>query len=187
MRDLWDQLTRSQKYTLTAGLVFAGAALLVQFALLPYLDSRQKVRTAIAANEKTLRELSALGAEYDVLRARSEQIKRSIEGRPPGFALPAYLGKKAEEAAVNRNVRSIHPLKPSPAGLYEETAVEMKLDHLTMRQLSDFLYLLESPEEMVRIRKASVVRMKESPEYLGVSIQVVIYQPLPAGSRRAPP
>ncbi|MEW6335650.1 MAG: hypothetical protein AB1558_15435 [Thermodesulfobacteriota bacterium] len=183
MRDFWDQLTRSQKNALTAGLVFAGAALLVQFALLPYLDSRQKVRTAIAANERALRELSALGAEYDVLRARSEQIRRSIEGRPPGFAFPAYLEKKADEAAVKKKIRSINPLKPSPAGLYEESAVEMKLDHLTMRQLSDFLYLLESPEEMVRIRKASVARMKESPEYLGLSIQIVTYQPLPAASR----
>lgn len=183
MRPFWDQLTRSQKYTVTAGLVFVSAVLLIQFAVAPYIEARRKVRSAIVAGEKSLRELSVLGAEYGVLRQRSEKIRRSIERRPPGFALFSYLEKKAGEAAVKTNVRSMNPLKPSPAGVYEETAVEIKLDKVTMKQLVDFLYLVESPEEMVRIRRASVHKMKESPEYLSVLIQVFTYQPLPTGSR----
>ncbi len=59
----------------------------------------------------------------------------------------------------------------------------MKLDKLTMKQLTDFLYLVESREEMVRIRKMSIGKMKESPEYLSALIQVFTYQPLPPGSR----
>lgn len=183
MRHFWDQLTKSQKYTVTAGLVFVSAVLLFQFVVAPYVESRRKVRSAIAANEKALRELSALGAEYGVLRAGPEKIKQSIERRPPGFALFSYLEKRADEAAVKTHIRSMNPLKPSPAGLYDETAVEMKLDRLTMKQLVDFLYLVESPEEMVRIRRASVAKMREAPEYLSVSIQAFTYQPLPAGGR----
>jgi general secretion pathway protein M len=183
MRHFWNQLTKSQKYIVMAGLMFVGAALFIQFAVVPYFEARQKVRSAIVANEKALQELSVLGAEYGVLRQRSEEIKRLIERRPPGFALFSYLEKRAGEAAVKTNIRSMNPLKSSPAGIYEETAVEMKLDKLTMKQLVDFLYRVESPEEMVRIRRASILKMKESPEYLSVLIQVFTYQPLPAGSR----
>lgn len=183
MRHFWDQLTKSQKYTVTAGLVFVSAALLIQFAVAPYFEARQKVRNAIVANEKALQELSVLGAEYGVLRLRSEKIKRLIERRPPGFALFSHLEKRAGEAAVKTNIRSMNPLKSSPAGIYEETAVEMKLDKVTMKQLVDFLYLVESPAEMIRIRRASVYKMKESPEYLSVLIQVFTYQPLSPGSR----
>jgi general secretion pathway protein M len=183
MRHFWDQLTKSQKYTVMAGLIFVGAALFIQFAVVPYFEARQKVHSAIVANEKALQELFILGAEYGVLRQRSEEIKRLIERRPPGFALFSYLEKRAGEAAVKTNIRSMNPLKSSPAGGYEETAVEMKLDKLTMKQLVDFLYLVESPEEMVRIRRAAILKMKESPEYLSVLIQVFTYQPLPAGSR----
>jgi general secretion pathway protein M len=183
MRHFWNQLTKSQKYIVMAGLMFVGAALLIQFAVVPYFEARQKVRSAIVANEKALQELSVLGAEYGVLRQRSEEIKRLIERRPPGFALFSYLEKRAGEAAVKTNIRSMNPLKSSPAGIYEETAVEMKLDKLTMKQLVDFLYRVESPEEMVRIRRASILKMKESPEYLSVLIQVFTYQPLPTGSR----
>jgi hypothetical protein len=62
--------------------------------------------------------------------------------------------------------------------------VEMRLDRLTMKQLTDFLYLVESREELVRIRKMSVVKMKESPEYLSVLLQVFTYQALPPGGSR---
>jgi len=106
-----------------------------------------------------------------------------IERRPPGFALFSYLEKRAGDAGVKTNIKSINPLKSSPEGAYEETAVEMKLDKLTMKQLTDFLYLVESREDLVRIRKMSAGKMKESPEYLSVLIQVFTYQPLPPGSR----
>jgi len=82
MRQFWDQLTTSQKRTVTAGLVFAGVVLLSQFIVVPYFDARQKVRSAIVAGEKTLRELAAMGVEYGVLRQRSEEIRRASERRP---------------------------------------------------------------------------------------------------------
>jgi len=183
MRQFWDQLTTSQKHTVTAGLVFAGVALLAQLIIVPYFEARQKVRSAIAASDKDLRELTALGGEYGVLMQRTEEIRRASERRPPGFTLFSYLEKRAGDAAVKTNIRSLTPLMLAPTGAYEETAVEMKLDRLTMKQLTDVLYRVESPEEMIRVRRISVVKMKESPEYLSALIQVSTYQPLSSGSR----
>lgn len=184
MKRFWEQLTKSQKQIVIGGLVFVVMALLVQFAAVPYFEARQKVSGAIVGNEKALRELATLGAEYGVLRRRSEEIRRVIERRPPDFALFSYLEKRAGDAGVKTNIKSINPLKSAPAGAYEETAVEMRLDKLTMKQLTDFLYLVESREELVRIRKMSVAKMKESPEYLSVLLQVFTYQALPPGGSR---
>jgi hypothetical protein len=183
MRQFWDQLTTSQKRTVTAGLVFAGVVLLAQLIVVPYFDARQKVLSAIVAGEKALRELTTLGAEYGVLRQRSEEIRRASERRPAGFTLFSYLEKKAGEAAVKTNIRSLSPLVLAPTGGYEETAAEMKLDKLTMKQLTDFLYQVESPEEMIRVRRITIVKMKESPEYISAVIQVSTYQPQSARSR----
>ncbi len=181
MKHFWDQLTKNQKLTVTAGVVFAVAVLLIQFVLFPYFEARQKVRRAVAANEKVLREIAVLGVEYGVIRQRSEEIRQVIERHPPGFALISYLENKAGEAQIKTNIRSMNPLPSTTAGAYEETAVEMKMDKLTMKQITDFLYLVESPEEMIRVRKISLGKMKESPEYLSALIQVFTYQP--PGSR----
>lgn len=182
MKRFWEQLTKRQKAMVVAGGVFAVAILTAQFALIPYFEGRQNTRSAIAANQKALREMKLLGAEYDVLRRHSELITKVIERRPPGFALLSYLDKRAGDAAVKGNIRSMTALKSAPAGGYEEVAVEMKLDKLTMRQLTDFFYLVESPEEMIRIRRVSLSKMKESPEYLAALIQISTYQRLAPGS-----
>ena len=183
MRQFWDQLTRSQKRTMTGGLAVVGLFLLAQIAVIPYLDARTKVRHAVAAGEKSLRELTVLGKEYGTLRLRSEEIRKASERRPPGFVLLSYLERKAVEATLKANLRSLTPLAVTSTGAYEETAVEMKLDRLTTRQLTDFLYRVESPEEMIRIRRLSVAKMKENPEYLSALIQVFTYQPLVSRSR----
>jgi general secretion pathway protein M len=183
MRQFWDQLTTSQKRTVTVGLVFAGVVLLAQFVVLPYFEARQRVRSAIVASEKALQEITALGAEYGILKQRWEEIRRASERRTAGFTLLSYLERRAGDAALRTNIRSLTPLMLAPSGAFEETAVEMKLDKLTMKQLTDFLYLVESTEEMIRVRRISVVKMKENPEYLSALIQVLIYQPLKSGSR----
>jgi hypothetical protein len=184
MRHFWDQLTKSQKKIVAVVLAFVAGALLLQFALVPWFEAQQRLAGAIAASEKALRDITVLGTEYGVLRQRSEEIRGIIAKRPPGFALFSYLERKAGEAGVKGNIRSINPLKATPTGAYEEAAVEIKLDKLTMKQMTDFFYLVESPEEMIRVRKASIVKMKENPEYISALIQVFTYQPLtPTGSR----
>ena len=125
----------------------------------------------------------ALEAGQNRLLILSEEIGRVIGRRPPGFALLSYLEKRATDAGVKGNIRSMNLLPPVSTGAYEETTVEMKLDKLTMKQLTDFLYQAELPEEMIRIRRISIVKMKESPEYLSALIQVFTYQPLAPRSR----
>ena len=176
MKQLWEQLTKSQKRALTIGLIFVAGTIVMQFAVFPWIDARQKMQASIAANEKTLRELATLGRDYAVLRRSSEAMKKVIEKRLPGFALFSYLEKKANETGLKAHIKSINPLKPTAAGAYEETAVGIKIENLTIKQLADFLYNVESPEQMVRIRRMAIGKMKEAPEYLVADIQVYAYQ-----------
>lgn len=176
MRQFWEQLTRSQKRALTAGIIFVIAAVIVQFAIFPWLDGRQRIKASLAANEKILRELKTLGREYGLLRRSSEEIRAAAAKLPPDFALFSYLEKKAQETGLKGHIKAIKPLKPTSAGAYEETAAEIKIENLTIRQLTDFLYYVESPEQMVRIRKMSLTKMKDNPKYLVADIQVFAYQ-----------
>ena len=183
MRSLWEQMTKGQQRTVIVGLVFAVAVLFVQFAVFPYLDARHKVKGAIAGSEKTLRELAGLGGEFTVLRERQAEIRRAIERRPPDFNLFSDLERRAAEAGVKTNIRSITPLKTIAVGPYEEASVEIRLNKMTMRQLTDFLYKMESREDAVRIRRMSVEKTREDPGYLNVQIQAHTYLPPSARTR----
>jgi len=61
---------------------------------------------------------------------------------------------------------------------FEESLIDMKLDKITVKQLSDFLYYAESSADVVRIKKITVIKMKESPEYLSAQLQIASVQAL---------
>ncbi len=55
---------------------------------------------------------------------------------------------------------------------FEESLIDMKLDKITIKQLTDFLYFAESPADLVTIKRITVDKMKESPEYLSAQLQI---------------
>lgn len=183
MKEFWNKLTKSKQYYLIGGAAFVVIFLVFQFLIFPLWDTRQKTLNSIRVNEKVLKEMSILGAEYSVLKERAEAVQRVLANRPQDFTLFSYLEKKAGEIQLKPNIKYINPLKGSVTGAYEESSVEMKLDSMTMKQLTDFLYLAESPKDFIRISKISINKMKESPEYLTATIQVTTFQPSKTGSR----
>ena len=185
MKAFWEQLTRSQRRAVVTGLVVLAAMALFQLALVPWWEARQRVTAAIAANGRALTELTALGEEYTLFRQRSEEIRRVVNQRPSDFSFFSYLERKAGEAGVRVNILSTQPFKGMPVGDYEEAVIEIRMEKLTMGELVDFLYRLESPRELIRVRRASIARMKESPEYVNALLQVFTYQPLVMGAEQS--
>ncbi len=69
-------------------------------------------------------------------------------------------------------------MKPSTStdnGPYSESSVEMKLENITLKQFVEYLHLVESPENLVSIKRISVKQSKGSPEYLTVLMQLMTY------------
>jgi hypothetical protein len=66
---------------------------------------------------------------------------------------------------------------------FEESLIDMKLDKITIKQLTDFLYFAESPADLVRIKRITVIKMKESPEYLSAQLQIASMQALSSRPR----
>jgi hypothetical protein len=177
MRRIWDSLTISQKNYLLGGLAFIIGTMVIQFVITPLIEAKKKVSNAIVVNEKILRDVRTLAYEYGVYKQRSEGIQRILAHRNPNFTLFSYLERKADEAGLKPNIKSMNPSKASPTDDHEETSVEIKLEKMTLKQLTNFLYFIESPQDFIKIRKISISKTKESPEYLSALVQVVAFQP----------
>ena len=54
--------------------------------------------------------------------------------------------------------------------------VEMKLEALTLQQLVGYLYLIESPSNLVSIKRLSVNENKKEEGYLDAIVQVLTFQ-----------
>jgi hypothetical protein len=160
-----------------AGGAFVVVFLVFQLAVFPLWDAREKMILSIRASEKALIEMAVLGAEYGVIKQRAEAVQQILARRPSDFTLFSYLEKKAGEIHLKSHLKSINPLKGATTGAVEESIVEMRLDSITMKQLTDFLYAVESPKDLVRISKISISKMTDNPNYLTATMQVLTYLP----------
>lgn len=170
------KLTKREKLYVALGTSLVTIFLVLQFVLLPFFDAREKVRHSIEINEKALEEIVALSSEYRTLRVDSGDIGVILARRPKGFTLFSFLEGQAGRAGIKSNIKYMKPSISTDATPYKESSVEMKLEKITLKQLVEYLYLVESPKKLVRIKRISVKQSKGSPEYLTVLLHLVTYQ-----------
>lgn len=185
MRSFWDQLDRKQRRFVLAGAAFVLLALLFEFALVPLWDAGEKTKKAIATSTMRLEEMRRLDAQFTAQAVRIEQIKKTHEARRGAFNLFSYLDTKALQANVKGSVRQMNSVRGTQSASFEESLVEMRLEKITTKQLADFLYHVEAPAEVVRVKRITVSKMKENPDYLSAGLLIAAYLPVsgPAGGQ----
>jgi len=178
--DFWTKfkfkLTKRERYYVSAGVVLVALFIIFQFALSPFLGAKEKVKRSIQTKEKTLKEIVSLSSEYGALKEDSGNIKKRLALRSKDFTLFSFLEKQAGRSGIKPNIKYMKPSISTDSGPYTESSVEMKLENITLKQLIEYLHLVESPENLVRIKRISVKQSKGSPEYLTALIHLVTYK-----------
>jgi hypothetical protein len=184
IKEFWDRLDKKQRYYVAGAAAFVVIVLILEFGIFPFGEAKENIRQSISANQKRLNEMIKLDEEFVQQEAKIAWIKRAMAARPADFSLFAYLERKAAQAGVRGNIKNMNSARGTQTANYEESFVDIRLDKITIKQLTDFLYYAESPTDQVKIRKIAVNKMKESPEYLSAQVQVASLQTLnlsPAG------
>lgn len=174
----WAQLklTKRERY---AVVICSGAVVLflvLHFGVLPVFDAQAKIKRSITTNETALNEMLTLSSEYRRLKINSEDIEKVLAGRNKDFALFSFLEQQAGRAGVKAKIKHMKPSTSEITGPYRESSVEMKLDSMTLQQVVHYLYLIESPENLVAIKRISIKQDLSNPEFLTVLIHAITYQ-----------
>ena len=178
IKTFWDKLDKRQRYIVAGAAAFVIIALILELVIFPLLDAQAKTKQTLLINEKKLDEVIKLDAEFAQQEAKISKIKRVMSTRTADFSLFSYLEKKAIQAGVRGNIKYMNSSKGTQSAAFEESLIDMRLDKITIKQLTDFLYFAESPADLVRIKRITVIKMKESPEYLSAQLQIASMQAL---------
>ena len=176
MKTLWGNLPKRQQAAIAGGGALVLIIFLIQLVILPFFDAQKTVNQSIRTNEKTLTEMLLLARDYQVIKRQAAKIQQVLARRAPNFSLFSYLEKIAGDAGVKSSIKSMSAAKGSISGPYEELPVDIRLEKITLKQITDFLYLLESPQELIRVKRIALAKMPESPEYLSAQVQAVTFQ-----------
>lgn len=183
IKTFWEKLDAKQRKLIAGAAIFVLIALILEIVVFPFWEAKAKLTKAIQVNQKKLNEMSKLDAEFTLQEAAMAKIKRSMSARSSDFTLFAYLEKKATQANVRGRIKQMNSSKGIQSVSLEESLIDMKLEKITIKQLTDFLYFVESPADLVRIKKITINKMKESPEYLSAQLQISSFQTLNQSQR----
>jgi general secretion pathway protein M len=176
IKEFWEKLDKKQRYYVASAAILILIALILEFALFPFWDAKGRIKQALQTNQKKLSEIISMDNELTALEAKAAKVKRVMMARPADFSLFSYVEKKAVIAAVKGNIKNMSSSRGTQMASFEESLIDIRLDKITIKQLTNFLYYAESPADLVRIKRISVTKMKESPEYLSVQMQLASFQ-----------
>jgi len=170
------KLSRREKIMVSAGACAIGVLLLLYFLVFPFFSSRAKMRRSIEVDQKRLKEMMGLSAEYQAIQKDSGGIGEVLKTRKQGFTLFSLLEGLAGEVGLKDRIKYIKPSTSQTKGKYKTSSVEMQFERVNMRELFEFLYRVEDPKNIVKIKRISIKKHKEKSGYVDATLQVSTVQ-----------
>ena len=156
---------------LAAGVI--GIFIIAVFIVEPFLSRAANMKNSLQTKTDILVEMQNLQSEYTGLTQQTKISKSRFQRRQKGFTLYSFLNSLAGESGIKDRISHMKPTKTvqknSP---YKISRVEMKLDAITLEQLTNFLYGVETSNNMVDIKKISISKKDKKQGLLTAVLQV---------------
>lgn len=172
----YGRLARRERGVLWGGIFFICCFLLFQGVVAPYLDAKKKLEHSLQRTQNDLLEMQILQSQYGEIKQRQGEITRLIGRRDAGFSLFSFLEQQADTVRVKNRVTYMKPSTIDFEEGLQESAVEMKIERITLRQLIDFLDKVESLEKVVLVKRLAVQKNKKDSNLLDVVATVVTFE-----------
>ncbi len=166
---------REKVLVISAGCIIL-ALIAFELAINPFFEEKKRLTRGIAAKEIELKEILMGSAEYKSIKKNNQELKKRITGRDKGVTLFSFLEREADASKIKGHIEYMKPSVSQGSGDYKESMVEMKLKGITLKQLVGYIYRIESPKDLISIKRISVKEDKKDSGYLDVILQVMTVQ-----------
>jgi general secretion pathway protein M len=170
------KLVKREKYLIILGSLAVVIFLVMQLVMFPFLEKKSRLTRGVEVRAQGLKEMRLLAAEYQVRRQETSDMERILSERPQGFTLFSFLERAATDSEVRNNIKYMKPSTAQMTGPYKELMVEMKLEKITLGQLVNYLYSIESPDGLIGIKRLSINEYRQEAGYMDAVIQVITYE-----------
>ncbi len=169
----FNKLNKRERYAIMMGVGVVGIFLIVQFIIEPIFSKTEQKKKNLQTKSVMLEQMRQWQAEYDALTQKANVSKSRFRKRQKGFTLYSFLDRLAGEAGIKDRISYMKPSKKvqknSP---YKLSRVEMKLEAITLEQLTNYLYGVETSKNMVDIKKISISKKDKKQGLITAVLQV---------------
>ena len=177
LRPFLAKLSKREKMAIGIGIGFVGIFILVQMVVFPFIDARERLQRRLVSHTESYNEIRQLRLKYLELQNRADNSRTQIDRRQRGFTLFSFLDKLAGEVGIKERITYMKPSstkqKDTP---YRLSLVEMKLNGITMEQITRFLYRIETSPNIIHVQRLSLNKKEEKEGLLNVILQVETFE-----------
>ncbi|MCP9456265.1 MAG: type II secretion system protein M [Nitrospira sp.] len=175
LQQRWHQLSHRERILVLAGGVIVGMSLLFVLVVDPLLDSYDQLNRQEARKRKDLREFMVLAQEYTAKQAQLVQAEQRLPEAGGQFSLLAFLEEAAGAAKMRDHIAGMQPqVQPSSNG-YEETAVDLRLENVSLPQVLDLLVAIDQAPYDLQVQHLKIRPKFDDPTRLETTIRVLSY------------
>jgi len=156
---------------------------LYSFVWDPLQMNQEMLRRRIASKEKELAAIQVQRDQYLLLLRQKEASQSSGAETDPNFNLLAYLQGTITQAVSKERILSMNPSN-KPLGEYQEHVVDIKLQQISLQQLTDLLYRVEKGEHPLRFSRLNVKKRFNDIYNFDVAATVSILKAADKGAER---
>ena len=166
------RLTRRERLLSAALVTFVVVVGLLAFVVKPAIDRMKTLTRVIPEKQTVLNELRTKSYEYVAMRDSLEGLHKKVMAQDDGFELLPFLESLTRERGLAEKVatmkQQVLQLEPD----YCETVVEIELQNLTLGQLVDFLWKVESSNVLARTKSLYIKRNRANTDLLDSVIEI---------------
>ena len=166
-------LSKRDRFTLIIGGSLLLVFIVAQFMVFPLIDKRKRLRKTISSRQVAVQEMREMQLQYGQLDEQSNGLEQQLSQRSPSFSLFSFLEKMATQSKIKDHITYMKPSTVTGDGTLRQVMVEMKLQTISLQQLVTFLKRIESPENVVTLKRISIQENKKTKGTLDVIMQVI--------------
>jgi general secretion pathway protein M len=166
-------LNKRERYGIMLAAGVIAIFIFAVFIVEPFFSRSANMKSSLQSKADMLVEMQRLQSDYTALTQQTKISKSRFQGRPKGFTLYSFLDRLAGESGIKDRISSMKPSKTvQKSSPYKISRVEMKLEAITLEQLTTYLYGVETSNNMVTIKKISISKKDKKQGLLTAVLQV---------------
>lgn len=167
------KLNKREKYYVSAAVGVILVFILMQLIVFPLLEKRNRLKRSVEMNAERMQQLYSLGAEYTLLQEQANRAQRRLSKREAGFSLFSFLDGLVVKNGLKDRISYMKPSSSEgPSSKYKISTVEMKLQAITLEQLTQYLCDVENSMKSALVKRISISEMSKQEGLLDVVLQV---------------
>jgi general secretion pathway protein M len=175
LKERWQHFSQRERILVAGGVTVIAAALVFLLIIDPLIATIDKLDRQARRKAKDSQELILVAQEYVAKQARIAKLEQRMPNPPAQFSLLAFMEEATTSAQIRDRITGMQPQAPMIVQGYQETAVDLRLEGVSLPQILALLVAIERAPYDVQVHHLQMKPKYDNPANLDATLRIVTY------------